>query len=273
MKHHSERVSLDTPFSEAEFFIVDVETTGLSPKKGGRVIEIGAVKTRGNAVVETFSSFVNGDVQIEYGAFRVNGITQAMLNGAPPFSGIAERLTEMSEGAILGAYNANFDVSFISSEMERCGKKILSKTILDVLPLARKCVPGLPRYNLDSVAMALQIPFPVQHRALEDAIITAQILFHCNKRIIEKGGTTVADLFQPQRMDNVSPLILKQIEDAVANGNKLTFKYSSAQTGVITNRLVTPKKLETPYLVGFCHKAKAERTFRVEKISELNVVE
>ncbi len=97
---------------ESDFLVVDVETTGLSPDTGDRVCEIGAIKIRGGAVVDTLSSLINPCRPISAGAYAVNRISPAMVAGAPEFHQIAERLLQMIEGSVLVAYNAPFDVRF-----------------------------------------------------------------------------------------------------------------------------------------------------------------
>src|SRR5262249_42280573 len=100
---------------DREYIVMDVETTGLSPELGDRVCEVGAVKLRGSAVVETFESLINPGRPISAGAYAVNGISPAMVADAPAFPEVAQKLWDMMEGAVLVAYNAPFDKGFLMS--------------------------------------------------------------------------------------------------------------------------------------------------------------
>ncbi|MEK7263095.1 MAG: exonuclease domain-containing protein [Bacteroidota bacterium] len=266
------RSPVDTRINDAEFFVVDVETTGLNPRNGDRVVEVGAVKMIGGAIVETFGSLIKVDIPISYGAFICNNISPAMLEDAPYFETVAEKIVAMSAGSFLAAYNAPFDVSFLNAELARCEKKLLHDNVVDVLPLARRMIPNLPRYKHEVVAAALQISFPVKHRALEDTIVTAQILAELCRRAKASGYQTVADLMLPPNTypEETAPFV-EQIFHALTYEKKLLLKYQSGATGTISERIITPKKIERRYLTAYCHTSEEERTFRVDRILELKI--
>ena len=127
MPRPSKKSLLDQHVDDADFLVVDVETTGLSVDSGDRVCEIAAVKLRGGAVVETFTSLIDPQRPISAGAYAVNQISPTMLRDAPIFSSIAKKLQTMMGGTILVAYNAPFDLSFLTnefrSEERRVGKE------------------------------------------------------------------------------------------------------------------------------------------------------
>ena len=127
---------------ETDFLVVDVETTGLSPDTGDRVCEIGAVKIRGGAVVDTLSSLVNPCRPISAGAYAVNRISPAMVAGAPEFHQIAGRLLRMIDDSVLVAYNAPFDVSFLDSELRLAGHPRIVAKVVDALAIARQASSG-----------------------------------------------------------------------------------------------------------------------------------
>jgi DNA polymerase III epsilon subunit family exonuclease len=262
-----------TPLNDAEFFVVDVETTGFSSANGGRIVEIGAVKLIGGAVIESFSTFLKSDAPISYGANRVHGISAAMLESAPMFSEITDKLLSMMNGTFLAAYNAPFDVGFLKMEFRLCNVQANYRAIVDVLPLARRMISNTKRYKLENVAQALNIPFPVQHRALEDTIVTAQILTSLCAMLKANGGTTVADLIHQQERSLVPMEISVLIQSALQRNKKLSFVYSSGYSGITAERIVTPQKFEEQFLIGFCHRANAERTFRIDRMKELIVME
>lgn len=273
MKREEQNNVFTTPLRDAEFLVVDVETTGFSFTKGGRIVEIGAVKLIGGAVAESFSSLINSGAQISYGARKVHGISPVMLASAPAFSDISEKLLSMMKGTFLTAYNAPFDVGFLKMEFRLCQCAMNVLAVLDVLPLARRMIPNVQRYKLENIAQALTIPFPVKHRALEDTIVTAQIFSSLCAMIQANGGTTVGDVFNLQYRSVVPMEISIRIQSALQQKKKLSFVYTSGYSGTVAQRTVTPKKVEDQFLYGFCHRANAERTFSIDRMNELTIIE
>jgi len=265
---------------EADYVVIDVETTGLSVDSGDRVCEIGAVKLRGGAVIETFGSLIDPQRPISGGAYAVNGISPQMLLGAPIFSNIAEKLWAIMEGAIIVAYNAPFDLSFIVNEFKLIAYPHVKNIVVDALVIARQLLPGLQTYKQENVARVAGISFPVMHRALEDAMATAQLFTIFTSILKAHNCTQVADL---QRRDLGNSLQTKRMDivnDALTSNKNLWIKYLSPTNAEITDRIITPKecftdqigKSRATYLVAHCHTANSERNFRIDRILDLRIV-
>jgi DNA polymerase-3 subunit alpha (Gram-positive type) len=156
----------------------DIETTGLDPWRGDRICEIAAVKFKEGRKIAQLHTLVNPERSIPAGAYRVHRITEWMVQGAPTISTILPQFLSFVEGSILVAYNAGFDLGFIEQEIRRQGRDCPSFQVVDVLELARRLLPEMERFSLERVAESLGIPFPRQHRALEDADVTAQVFIH-----------------------------------------------------------------------------------------------
>ena len=173
---------LKTSAQEAVLVFIDVETTGLSPKNGDCICEIGAVKTHQGKVLCEFQTLVNPQMPVPYEAYAVHQISDAELKSAPLFTEVAEDLLHFLDEAIICAYNAKFDVGFLNSELARVGKKPLANPVIDVLLMARGLVQS-DRYNLETVANNLNI-FSSQglHRAIYDCRVTAKVFY----KLIEK---------------------------------------------------------------------------------------
>jgi len=86
---------------DTEFTFIDVETTGLSPHGGDRVIEIAAMKVKNSKVVKKFETFVDPQRELSYGAFLVNGISDEMLKGAPKAHEILPEFMDMVQNSII----------------------------------------------------------------------------------------------------------------------------------------------------------------------------
>jgi len=157
--------------------ILDTETTGLEPRQGHRIIEIGCVemvdrKLTGN----NFHQYLQPDRDIDAGAIEVHGISNEFLAEKPRFADIADDFTRYIEGAELIIHNASFDVGFLNSEFRLCeaGKQVADIcTVLDTLTMARKMHPG-QKNNLDALCRRYEIDNT--HRELHGALLDAEIL-------------------------------------------------------------------------------------------------
>jgi DNA polymerase III epsilon subunit family exonuclease len=265
---------------DVDFVVVDVETTGLSPNAGDRVCEIGAVKLRGSAVVDSFGTLVDPQRPVSAGAYAVNGISPAMLAGAPAFAAIAGTFSEFIHGAVLVAYNAPFDLSFLRSEFLLSGSSAPANTVVDALALARQLLTGLGRYPQENVARVMGISFPVKHRALEDAMVTARLFAMFSSMLKAYDCPTVADLLRRDLTAVLNAKRLSIVNDALDQKTNLWIKYLSPTNAEITDRVVSPKecvetrqgKDQAMYLIGYCHSARGERNFRVDRILDARIV-
>jgi len=157
--------------------VLDTETTGLEPKEGHRIIEIGCVemvdrKLSGN----NFHQYLQPDREIDAGAIEVHGITNEFLDDKPHFEDIVEDFVGYVKGAELVIHNAPFDVGFINHELKLCsyGKQVSDLcSVLDTLTMARKMHAG-QKNNLDALCKRYQIDNT--HRELHGALLDAEIL-------------------------------------------------------------------------------------------------
>lgn len=164
--------------------VVDVETTGLSAQRGGRVIEVGAVALEDGAIVAEFGTLIDSGAAISYGAYRVHGISEDMLAGEPKPNEVWRAFHEFAGAASLVAHNAPFDSAFVRHELARIGLGLPNPWHCTVR-LARKKLPHLPNHRLDTVYCHLFGPIPhgtARHRALDDARLTARVWKELNNR-------------------------------------------------------------------------------------------
>ena len=127
--------------------VLDTDTTGLEPKDGHRVIEIGCVEMINRRMTgKTFHCYINPERAIETEAAAVHGITNEFLKDKPMFADIVDEFIRFVDGAELIIHNAPFDTGFINHEFallkRGVGRIQDSCTIFDTLPLARKVPPG-----------------------------------------------------------------------------------------------------------------------------------
>jgi len=165
-------------FQEKEFVIFDVETTGLSPANGDRVVEIAALKIRALKPIARFHSLVDPGRAISFGAFEVNGISEQMLAGAPRCCEILPDFIQFLGEATLVGHNIRFDLSFLQYELEVARLKLDRElNFIDTIRLARQIMPHLKRYPLWFVAASLGIKESQKHRAMADVELTFEVFY------------------------------------------------------------------------------------------------
>lgn len=155
------------------YAVIDVETTGLSPKTE-RLTEIAIIILEDGEIIDEFSSLINPEQKIPYRISQLTGINDQMVQGAPYFYEIAKQIVEFTDNCTFVAHNASFDYRFIQAEFARYEFDFQRK-VLDTVKLARKLIPGYPSYSLGKLTSQLGIPIENRHRAYGDAKATAEL--------------------------------------------------------------------------------------------------
>jgi len=164
--------------SQTREVIFDTETTGLDPKTGDRMVEIGCIEMIGRVETgRTFHAYFNPDRDMPPEAERVHGLSAAFLATKPRFAETADDLLEFLGDSDLVAHNAAFDFGFLNNELELLGRAPLSlDRMVDTVALARKKHPGA-KLSLDALCTRYGIDrsHRVKHGALLDAELLAQV--------------------------------------------------------------------------------------------------
>jgi DNA polymerase-3 subunit epsilon len=158
--------------------ILDTETTGIDPRQGHRVIEIGCLELNNRRLTgRNFHYYLQPDRKIEAEAIAVHGITNEFLVGKPRFADVAEEFLAFVTGAELVIHNAPFDIGFLNHEFNLLGRgwgPVLEYcTVLDTLVMARARHPG-QKNNLD--ALAKRYGADQRDRRYHGALLDAEIL-------------------------------------------------------------------------------------------------
>jgi DNA polymerase-3 subunit epsilon len=158
--------------------IFDTETTGLDPKTGDRMVEIGCIEMVGRIETgRTFHAYFNPDRDMPVEAERVHGLSAAFLSAKPRFSELADELLDFLGDSNLVAHNAGFDFGFLNNELELAGLTPISyERMVDTVAIARKKHPGA-KLSLDALCTRYGIDrsHRVKHGALLDAELLAQV--------------------------------------------------------------------------------------------------
>ncbi len=269
---------LDKPIEAISIVVLDVETTGMEPSQGARVCELAAVKVADGVLGQTFESLVNPEIPIDGAAYAVHHISSEMVRSAPTMAAVMPQFLAFIEGSAIAAYNAPFDMGFLNRELARTTVLFQEPgPVIDVLLLAKRCLPQLGRYPLWNVARHFQIDFPQQHRALQDAKVAAEALLRLLPLAREQGIRRVGDFVGLAQQRAATTVTLSEqeqqaassIQRAIGAGTKVTVSYL-ASDGQSTERQLTPLELRMEakgsYLVAFCHLRNEERTFRLDRI-------
>ncbi len=193
--------------------ILDTETTGLNPKEGHRIIEIGCVELINRRFTgNNFHVYLNPERMIEAEAIAVHGITNERLADEPKFRDVAQRFFDYIKGAELVIHNAAFDVGFIDHEFSLLTPALPPVAehcqILDTLLLARELHPG-QKNNLDALCRRYDINN--SHRTLHGALLDAEIL--ADVYLLMTGGQVSLNLAADENstsQDQEVPLVIKR---------------------------------------------------------------
>ncbi len=155
------------------YAIVDIETTGGSARTE-KITEIAIYLHDGEKITGEFVSLINPERNIPYFITSLTGITNEMVEDAPPFYEIAKTIVKLTEGRTFVAHNARFDYSFIRQEFKELGFSY-KRSILDTVALSRKLLPGHRSYSLGNICKDLNITINGRHRAAGDAFATTRL--------------------------------------------------------------------------------------------------
>ena len=165
---------LEAPLRTAEFLAVDVETNGCAGDEC-ELTEVGAVLVGGGELHERFESLVAVRAPLGPGIQRFTGISQAMVDAAPPPGRVLPRLAERLRGRVLVAHSASFDRRVLAVAFERAGMPWPDPPVLCTVALARRFAPLVRRRALGPLAGSLGIDQEGAHRALVDAETCARV--------------------------------------------------------------------------------------------------
>lgn len=158
-----------------DYTLFDLETTGVSCRSDD-VVEISALRVRGGAVVNSFSSLVNPGRHIPGAASQVNHITDEMVAGAPTMEEVLpEFLAFIGEDVLVGHNIARFDMKFLHRDCTARFGAVPGNDYIDTLVFARTRLPGLRSYSLAALADHYGLSTAGAHRALNDCKVNQKV--------------------------------------------------------------------------------------------------
>ena len=184
--------------------VFDTETTGLDPKTGDRMVEIGCVELINRVPTgATFHAYFNPDRDMPEGAEAVHGLSAAFLSDKPRFRDRCDELLAFIADSHLVAHNAGFDFGFLNNELDLCGlEAVCLSRMIDTVALAKRRHPGA-KLSLDALCTRYGIDrsHRVKHGALLDAELLAQVYVELTggrqiglELAADRGGATVIEM-------------------------------------------------------------------------------
>jgi DNA polymerase-3 subunit epsilon len=197
---------LDSPLAGAEFLAVDTETNG-QPKERCELTEVGAVLVGGGELHDRWGSLVGVSQPLGRGIQRFTGITQAMVDAAPPPEAVLPELAAMLRGRVLVAHNARFDERVLRQAFDRAALTWPDPPVICTVALARRLAPLVQRRGLAALADALGIEVEMTHRALPDAETCARVLCALVPRLCANARTIgeALALLYPRKPKRIRP--------------------------------------------------------------------
>ncbi len=154
--------------------VFDFETTGFEFNKN-EIIEIGAVKLKNGEISEAFSTFVKPKNSIPEEITNLTHITNEMVKDAYPIEKIIPDFYKFCYGCVIMAYNIDFDYKFLDFNAKKLGYNFNNRQV-DALYLARLNVAGAKNFKLGSICAKLGVSLEGAHRAVNDAVATAEVV-------------------------------------------------------------------------------------------------
>lgn len=166
-----------------KYVVIDLETTGNSPKRGDKIIQFAAVVIENGKITDQFSSLINPQQKIPAFIEELTGLDDKMVKDAPLFSEIASKVVSMTKDAYFVAHNVLFDLSFLQEELIDAGHEGFYGPVLDTVELARILFPTADGYKLSDLASQEGIVHERPHQADSDAFVTAELLLNFIDRL------------------------------------------------------------------------------------------
>jgi DNA polymerase III epsilon subunit family exonuclease len=195
---------LGTPLHLVEFVVLDLETSGSTPHLGAGITEIGAIRIKGGAVLDTFSTLVNPDHPIPPYITALTGIDDETVRSSPPISEVISSLIDFVGGdeTVFVAQNAPFDLAFVKAAAKSNSKTWPKQRVVDTAILARKVLDRdeAPNCKLGTLAQIFNAEIQPTHRALDDVKATIAVLHGLFERLAGLEIFTIEELiaFSPK---------------------------------------------------------------------------
>ncbi len=192
---------------------IDFETTGLSSRRGDRVIEVGIAVLEGGRIVDRYQSLINPRMPIPWQIEDLTGITDDMVRSAPGAPEVMSKVHEFIGEMRLVAHNASFDRGFMDAEFSRIRRRRKQEFICS-LRVARRVYPRAPNHKLGTLVKLTGVQAARAHRALGDAEMTARVWSHMVKEVRDKHQIRTVPI---ELMESLQYVRVRDGDEAIRN--------------------------------------------------------
>lgn len=274
-------MSLDLPWIKQTFVAFDTETSGAYPV-GSEIVEIGAVKWRGDEILGQFQALIRPVRPMGEEVIKIHGITNEMVAEAPSLSEVLPRFMEFLGDAMLIAHHAPFDLGFLVYDLERLGMKVPTGPALCSSLLARRLIPESPNHRLQTLVSVLNLGQNTAHRALDDAESCQRLAKICFARTGDDASLSEVINKMGKRIQWNDYLLLgsglPQLQvfvEAVQQGKDVDFIYGGGTQKGLTRRMTPLGIVRNPdgdFVQGICHIDRASKRFYLTRIEDPQIV-
>lgn len=184
-----------TPWQDATFVALDLETTGKYPLEA-EICEVAAVKWQGGKVIDEFQSLVRPSQPMGEFVISIHNITNEMVANAPSIQQVLPQFAKFIGDAVPIAHHAPFDMGFLTWDLENQHIALPKMSSLCTAVISRKALPASPNHRLVTLVQHLGLKAGQAHRALDDAISCLDVALQCFRRIGE--NLRLEDLYKFQ---------------------------------------------------------------------------
>lgn len=210
--------SMFPPLLDHPVVVIDFETTGMSPERGARVTEVGAVLLEAGRITRRFQSLMNAGMRVPPAVETYTGITNAMIRAAPPAGEVMASLAEFIGNTPLVAHNASFDRKFLDAELALVQRQCSAEMACSLL-ISRRVFPGAPSYSLGNLLAHLGLSTDrTFHRALADATATAELWLRIVSEQRQRYGLAAGSFDALHEVQAVPPRKVARYFRALAEG-------------------------------------------------------
>ena len=191
---------IPTNLKDWRFASLDIETTGIKISDGHEIVEVAVVGFTSAGIEDRWSVLVKPGRPIPRESSNVHGIRDRDVEAAPPIAQVLPQLEEKTAGRILVLHNAPFDLEYVTAACFRAGRAPIDRPLIDTLLLSRRCFPNVQGHSLTELAARLGVIPEGAHRALPDAITTANAMMALCRRAESSHGL---EMLRPEEIQRI----------------------------------------------------------------------
>jgi DNA polymerase III subunit epsilon len=270
------------PWPEYEYVAFDTETSGAYPF-GADIVEFGAVKWRAGKIVDSYQTLLRPTEPMSAFIIGIHGITNEMVEDAPPMKEKIGEIRSFLGDAILMAHHAPFDMGFVGLEFQRYQIPMPANPVLCTSLLARKLIHESENHKLQTLITVLNLERGSAHRAKDDANACLHVGLECFRRKGE--AASLREIFSTQGKDlawtkyqifNSGNVTMDKVIECLESKLSLDIVYQGGSGEGSGTRRITPigivRNPDGDYVMAMCHRDAAKKRFYIEKMKSAAVV-